>query len=871
MKIKTESTITKSNAVGDTIDFKIKTSATAFKILSEGLYSNKIASMIRELICNAYDAHCAAGTKDTPIDVELPMVTNPIFRIRDYGTGLSEDDMRAIYTTYFESTKSGDNKYIGGFGLGSKTPLCYNTEQFFVTSYFNRMKYVYNVSIGESGAPVLTKWDECMTDEPNGLELLISVNMNDVERFKLEFYKFLIWNDIKINRIGYEEDFARVGYRRILPLADVYNPLLDNLIGDATVPFDVHDYACDAFEAAWDTKTSCMVRVGEVAYFAEYRKFFDAYSKIVPDYVNDILAEAERVSGVSSYNKEEFIIDFFANADKLRDFVTYLPPICLQVNIGDVEVTASREDISYTDATMRFLSVKLFGFLCGCALKAMELTVRFMESGDPSIYLDNLLIIAYVKYSFFSRIARNTGDLIFNNLNQYDRLEIRKLFKQIVDGFDVTLSMWLDNSRRLFDQAQSFRSRTLNIMKMISDTEAKTRIVEGRGIRIGSIDSCSFKKEETGVKLVYIGNGNPYWSQILKGNICVIVSRLKPDAALATPYFEQMGIDTTGNTIYLWINVASKIAGERLIEHLNNANNLPHHKLTFNVISFLGRCDEIAYKPKSIGRRVPCELIACERNTTGGWTVSEKYQSADCDIVAVSLEQGKTVYVLPVQYDMKSIRNSNDYFERKLQFLMNLLPKSDKTTLVAVVPSSTCTKFKAQYGKIGKGKILVMTDKSNWFGDALLRAHRHNYYVMTCSGSTNLDMVGLFKEDTDKEPSTWDEYFSKLCLKEDSHLRQRFELYRKMLKAFGIKTMNNYYSFVHLMSVIDLPTMHGHRPTLLNEIFKVIDRVPVKRLNKIAKDIEQCKCMVNYQVASMLIPALQRIIKRLLDNTETNS
>ena len=218
MKINANGTITKSNAVGTTTDFKIKTSATAFKILSEGLYSNKIGSMIRELICNAYDAHCAAGTKDIPIDVELPMVTNPLFRIRDYGTGLSEADMQTIYTTYFESTKSGDNKYIGGFGLGSKTPLCYNTEQFFVTSYFNRMKYVYNVSIGESGAPVLTKWDECMTDEPNGLELLISVDINDVERFKTEFYKFLIWTDIKINRIGYENDFARVGYRRILPL-----------------------------------------------------------------------------------------------------------------------------------------------------------------------------------------------------------------------------------------------------------------------------------------------------------------------------------------------------------------------------------------------------------------------------------------------------------------------------------------------------------------------------------------------------------------------------------------------------------------------------------------------------------------------------
>ena len=526
MKINANGTITKSNAVGTTTDFKIKTSATAFKILSEGLYSNKIGSMIRELICNAYDAHCAAGTKDTPIDVELPMVTNPLFRIRDYGTGLSEADMQTIYTTYFESTKSGDNKYIGGFGLGSKTPLCYNTEQFFVTSYFNRMKYVYNVSIGETGAPVLTKWDECMTDEPNGLELLISVDINDVELFKTEFYKFLIWTDIKINRIGYEDDFARVGYRRILPLADVYNPLLDNLIGDSTIPFCVHDYACAAFEADWDTKTACMVRVGEVAYFAEYQKFFDAYDKIVPDYVNDILAEAERVSGVSSYNKENFIISFFGYPDKLKDFVKYIPPICLQVNIGDVEVTASREDISYTDATMRSLSVKLFGFLCGCALKTMELTAQFMESGDPAIYLDNRIITAYVKYRFLAEIATNTDELLFNNTKHYDLARIRKLFKQITDGFDITLNMRLNNTTRLFDQTQHIRQRVRPILEMVKGAEAKTRLVEGHNIKICNLDTCVFRKTDDNIWQVSFETDASYWSQVLVVIINVVVSRL---------------------------------------------------------------------------------------------------------------------------------------------------------------------------------------------------------------------------------------------------------------------------------------------------------------------------------------------------------
>lgn len=871
MKINTESTITKSNAVGTTTDFKIKTSATAFKILSEGLYSNKIGSMIRELICNAYDAHCAAGTKDTPIDVELPMVTNPLFRIRDYGTGLSEADMRTIYTTYFDSTKSGDNKYIGGFGLGSKTPLCYNTEQFFVTSYFNRKKYVYNVSIGESGAPVLTKWDECMTDEPNGLELLISVDINDIERFKSEFYKFLIWTDIKINRIGYENDFARVGYRRILPLADVFNPLLDNLIGDSTIPFCVHDYACEAFEASWDTKTACMVRVGEVAYFAEYQKFFDAYDKIVPDYVNDILAEAERVSGVSSYNKENFIISFFGSPDKLKGFVKCIPPICLQVNIGDVEVTASREDISYTDATIKCLSIKLFGFLCGCALKTMELTAQFMESGDPSIYLDNQIITAYVKYTFLVKIATNTDELLFNNAKHYDSTRIRKLFNQITDGFDITLNMRLNDTTRLFDQTQDIRLRVRTILEMVRGTEAKTRLVEGHNIKICNLDTCVFRKTDDNIRQVSFETDAPYWSQVLDGNINVVVSRLKPAGALEMPYFEQMGIDTTGNTIYLWVGVTSKIAGERLIEHLNSANQLPNRLLNFKIVSFLERRDELAYKTKSIVRKVPCGLFSCRRDANNKWEASEKYQPADYDYVSETLKNGGTVYVLPVCYNIKNILNSAHFFEKRLPFLLNLLPKTETVAVIAVVPDINCVKFKEEYAKLGKGIVWVMTDTANWLGDALLRAHRHNYFVLSPFGTSYMDLVGLFEKNSSDGISSWEEFFIKLCLEETPHLKRRTNLFKDMLKSFGIKTMEEFYYFGQILSVVDLPVIQGRKFDLMKEVFKNIDRASIKRLSEIARDIETLKLRADYQITDILVPALQRIIKRLLDNAELNN
>jgi len=109
--------------VGEVGNFKIKASAKAFSILSSGLYANKIRAIIRELSCNAVDSHVAAGRTDTPFDVHLPNDLEPWFSIRDYGTGLSHEQVSSIYTTYFESTKTESNDYIGALGWVQRVRL----------------------------------------------------------------------------------------------------------------------------------------------------------------------------------------------------------------------------------------------------------------------------------------------------------------------------------------------------------------------------------------------------------------------------------------------------------------------------------------------------------------------------------------------------------------------------------------------------------------------------------------------------------------------------------------------------------------------------------------------------------------------------
>jgi len=172
--------------VGQIGEFRIRNSAKAFSILSSGLYANKIRAIIRELSCNAVDSHTAAGKQDTPFDVHLPTQLEPWFSIRDYGTGLNHDQVTNIYTTYFESTKTESNEFIGALGLGSKSPFSY-TDNFTVTAVKDGRKGIYTAFINEAGVPSIAQMMQEDTDEPSGVEVKFSVNDRyDFDKFRQE-------------------------------------------------------------------------------------------------------------------------------------------------------------------------------------------------------------------------------------------------------------------------------------------------------------------------------------------------------------------------------------------------------------------------------------------------------------------------------------------------------------------------------------------------------------------------------------------------------------------------------------------------------------------------------------------------------------
>lgn len=170
--------------------FSIKATPKMFRMLSSGIYSNKIGAVIRELSCNAYDAHVSAKKSHIPFEIHLPTNLEPWFSVKDNGIGLSHEDVTNLYCNYGESTKENSNDFIGAFGLGSKSPFSY-VDTFTVTSIFNGKKRSYTAFISENGEPKISMFHEGDTDLENGIEVQVPVKDNDFSSFRDNAKTFL--------------------------------------------------------------------------------------------------------------------------------------------------------------------------------------------------------------------------------------------------------------------------------------------------------------------------------------------------------------------------------------------------------------------------------------------------------------------------------------------------------------------------------------------------------------------------------------------------------------------------------------------------------------------------------------------------------
>lgn len=181
-----------ASCVQDEVAISFEANAVAFYAQISGLAKDKIGYPIRELSTNAWDA--SRGN----FEVHLPTGLNPVFRVRDYGPGMSPEDMKNVYARLYASTKRSSNESVGGWGLGSKSPFAYligadGAGSYTVTSYHGGIMRTYVLSLAAGGNPVMRMLAEMPSNEPTGMDVSFPVRREDIRTFN-ERANSILWS-----------------------------------------------------------------------------------------------------------------------------------------------------------------------------------------------------------------------------------------------------------------------------------------------------------------------------------------------------------------------------------------------------------------------------------------------------------------------------------------------------------------------------------------------------------------------------------------------------------------------------------------------------------------------------------------------------
>lgn len=300
MKLNTKERDVFVGGVSEQKSFTIEMNAMAFHSVIDGIYADKISSPFRELCTNAYDGHRAAQNQDEPFDVFLPSMLNPTFKVRDYGIGLSHEDIMGLYSTMFASSKRDSNEAVGMIGLGSKSPFAY-TSAFTVTSFYEGKMRVYSAFIGETGVPQIALMHEEDSNARGGIEVQFPVKQEDVKKFRDAAPRVLF---------GFSPYPNVVNETYVKPVASIlYTGEGWTMYSDSTVPF-----------------TGLMARQGCVLY------------PIDPKPVGVVVPPA-------TYGRNKTTI--------------YQWPVVIDFPIGSLDVATSREALGYTAKTIESIKNRI--------------------------------------------------------------------------------------------------------------------------------------------------------------------------------------------------------------------------------------------------------------------------------------------------------------------------------------------------------------------------------------------------------------------------------------------------------------------------------------------------------------------------------
>lgn len=315
--------------------------AHLLSILRNKLYTDKIYAVIREYTTNGSDAHWEIGTPDRPLDVWIPNSLFPTFIVRDYGKGLTEDQIRNHYTQYGDSSKRKDNNQIGGLGIGCKAAFSY-TDMFTITSITKedgrRIKRIYNAYIDETKIGAIDKILEILTDEETGIEIKVPVKANDVIPFA---NKAMI-----IFRFFRTKPNLKNADKNLIPIEKIF--LQGN---NWYIPFELNGH---------HQKTTAIM--GDIGY---------------PIDEDIVLTQAFPGEKFYYWSKDPSKKDI----DKVGSILRLATRI--QFKIGELDIAANREGLEYDDQTIKIIKercIEVYNDLHRAALEKLETCKNILEA-----------------------------------------------------------------------------------------------------------------------------------------------------------------------------------------------------------------------------------------------------------------------------------------------------------------------------------------------------------------------------------------------------------------------------------------------------------------------------------------------------------
>jgi hypothetical protein len=240
--------------------------------LMTDLYSDPHTAVVREISTNALDSHIEAGST-RPIEVFTPTALSPYFAVRDFGVGLSLQDLEKVFSRYGASTKRDTDSQTGTLGLGCKSPLTVSP-QFTVTSTKGGVQYQIVVTRNDEGVGVLEVVDSRATDGENGVEVRIPMSTGDLGSRVDDFFYYwrpgtVLVNGEQPNSIFTDENVVKIGENVFVrEIRRYYGGVGDDVIVMGNVAYPLKDSRLTEISANGNYRkaTVAFVEMGDVMF-----------------------------------------------------------------------------------------------------------------------------------------------------------------------------------------------------------------------------------------------------------------------------------------------------------------------------------------------------------------------------------------------------------------------------------------------------------------------------------------------------------------------------------------------------------------------------------------------------------------------------